>query len=277
MLAKHADPVVVPDDERMRGRRPCAHVDRVDRFARFAEQADDPHDFVGDRFRRFVGRCADVGSGGHELCQLRVGKRGLARLGFVREHIQSDAQTLPLDRFDQRLAIDDLAARGIDENGAVLACASRNSRPTRLFVSGAAATWIDTASLQPSHVQRAGTVRDAQLVGQRFGQAATPGHDLHPEPVRAPDNFLADHADAEDAERPAPQAARLAVFLLAPLAAAQIVRGVDDAAVTGDEQSDRQFGNRGAVLAGTVGDVNPALVGGLHVDRVDARSGPHDQ
>ena len=90
-------------------------------------------------------------------------------------------------------------------------------------------------------------------------EAPAPEHDVHAERRGAADHFLADVADAEQAERLAEQALRLRVFLLVPLPGAQLGDVVGHAAIEREHQRERQLRDRDRVLARTVRDVDAAL------------------
>ena len=101
--------------------------------------------------------------------------------------------------------------------------------------------------------------------------------DRHAERARAPRDFLADVAEAEQAERLAQQAARLRELLLVPRARAQLGDVVGDAPVERQDQPQRQLGDGDRVLARAVRHVDAAPRRAGHVDGVDAGAGAHDQ
>ena len=79
-----------------------------------------------------------------------------------------------------------------------------------------------------------------------------------------------------DAERLAVDAVGFAEFFLVPFMGAQGGDVVGDAAVDGQQQREREFGDGDGVFAGAIGDVHAAGAGGLDVDGVDARAGAED-
>ena len=182
---QHADAIVVSDDQRMGGRRTCAHVDRIDGLARLAEQADDPHGLLGDRFRGFVGRGADVGSGGDQLANSRVGEGASPGFG-------SSANTSSPTRRSLRWIASTSASRSMTSprealiRMAPLGMASRNSLLTSLFVSGGGGDverhGVAATGRFPAGWRSTSTPSPLRL---RFGQAATPGqHAACQVPVR---------------------------------------------------------------------------------------------
>ena len=120
-------------------------------------------------------------------------------------------------------------------------------------------------------------IADTLGLGGLGRETAGAGHDLHFQPSGTRGDRLADGPKTEDAQGAAGQAAGLAEFFLSPSAVAQGHGRIDDAAIGGHQQPDRQLRDGRGVLAGTIGDVDAAVACGRQVDRVYARPGADDQ
>jgi hypothetical protein len=90
-------------------------------------------------------------------------------------------------------------------------------------------------------------------------------------------HFLADVAVAEEPDGPSEQPARFRELFLVPLAGAQFRDVVRNAAVEGEQQREREFGDGNRVLAGTVRHVDAARRSRGDVDGVVARTRAHHE
>ena len=100
---------------------------------------------------------------------------------------------------------------------------------------------------------------------------------MEAEGLGPPGELLGDRPEAEQAERPPLEPARLPELRLVPVARPELGDVVRDPAVEREDEPERELGDRDRVPAGTVRDVDPALRCGRDVDRVVPRAGPDDE
>src|SRR5262249_16309582 len=87
----------------------------------------------------------------------------------------------------------------------------------------------------------------------RFGrQAAAPSDDIHAKGFCSWDHLLADLAQPKEAERPAKQAAPLAVLFFIPFSFAEIDNIIGNTAVERENETESQLGNCDRVFSGAV-------------------------
>jgi hypothetical protein len=97
------------------------------------------------------------------------------------------------------------------------------------------------------------------------------------EGLGAGDDFLADLADADDAEGFAEDAVGFGEFFFIPFVAAEGGDIFGDAAVEGEDEGHGEFSDGDGIFAGAVGDEDAAVAGGLDVDGIDAGTGAEDE
>ena len=235
-------------------------------------------DLLGDDHARAVLRL--VGGGGEvrrhdDIVELEQ----RTRVRLRREDVERGARDLAgLQRGDERVLVDELAAGGVD----------RGAR-RRASCANAAAS-IERARLRRERrVQREELRRrvdvvgrldalDAELAEPLDGDERVERDDAHAETERAARDLLADAPEAEHAER---LAGELDAAVLLALPAALLQRGVRlrDVARERDEQPDRVLGRRDDGRLGRVRDDDAAPRRRLDVDVVDsdARAADHLQ
>jgi hypothetical protein len=147
--------------------------------------------------------------------------------------------------------------------------------PTICFVSGDNARCSDNTSLAVAEPHRRALFRGQRVVASL--EAPAPQDHRHVEGAGPANHLAGDGAGAGDAERLPGQSARLGVELLVPGAGTQIGDVVGDAAIDGEQQREGQLGDGDRILAGAVRDVDAALRGPGHVDRVVARPRANDE
>ena len=272
-----ADAVVVAHRDEVGRERLLREVHDVRGAARLLVEADDADGLCGDGLLRLLGRGADVvgADDAGEGEDRRVDRAAAAR-GLLGEDVEPRAEAALLDGALEGGLVDDLGARRVQEERAVLH-------------RGEDAVADETARRRCErevHGERVGRGRDlgdrrlrhdAELGGERRVERSAPRDDVHPERARPRDDLAPDRPRAEHAERAAVEPARLAVVLLVPAARAEVHRRVDDVTVEREQERERELGHGDGVLAGAVGDPDAALAGGLHVDRVDSGAGADDQ
>ena len=228
--------------------------------------------------------------------QERIGELALRCRRFFREHVQGDTQVALLHRALERVVVDDLAARRVDEEGTGL-------HPGEHVGAHQLARAVVERQMHAQHVADLGDFLRAvadlgeglhRIAGRRpqahqqrhvdrqarpvdLDADLAPDGDVHAKRLGATRHLLADVAEAEQAERAAVQAARLRVLLLVPVAGAQIRDVVGDAAVEREDEAEGELGHGHRVLAGAVGHVDAARGGRRHVDVVVAGAGAHDE
>src|ERR1035438_9807005 len=121
-----------------------------------------------------------------------------------------------------------------------------------------------------------GAVFDPEVAGFLQVEGARPGNDGKAEGVGAFDDFAADLADADDAERFAEEAVGFAEFFFVPFVGAEGGDVVGEAAVESENERKEKLGDRDGIFAGAIGDVHAAGAGGFDVDGVHARAGADD-
>ena len=118
-VGEDARPVAMADDEHVGRRRPPGEVDDVRDPPRLLERADDADRLGGDRLLRLLGGRADVvrpvDPGQPEQRQVELGGPG-GRL--VRVDVEPDPDPPLPDRLGQRVVVDDLGSRRVDEHRA---------------------------------------------------------------------------------------------------------------------------------------------------------------
>ena len=114
------------------------------------------------------------------------------------------------------------------------------------------------------------------LVEDILRQVGIVGHHIHLESMGQLGHALAHTAKAQDAQGLAPQLAAHELIFVPVLAYLDVVAGVDG--VAGDIQhlGDGQLGNGVVVQAGGVEDLDALLLGGVHVDVVQAHGAHAD-
>ena len=179
-----------------------------------------------------------------------------------------------LDRVGERGLVDEIAARGVDDADAFACARASRSALTRL-----------ARLRRRRHVQRHVVGAREQVVERDelhaevgrdlLGDERIVGDDPHAERRGAARDFLADAAQAGEAERLVAHFFAEELLLL-PLAL--LHRGVGRGKVAGERQHERhrEFGDADAVGAGRVHDDDAAGAGGGDVHVVDAGAGARD-
>jgi hypothetical protein len=108
-------------------------------------------------------------------------------------------------------------------------------------------------------------------------EAAAPDEHRHPERAGEPRHLLADVPEPQQAKGLSHQAFCARVFLLIPLARAEIGHVVGDAPIDRQDQRHRQLRHRDRVFPRAVRHINATLGGARNVDGIDAGAGAHDQ
>ena len=195
---------------------------------------------------------------------------------LVGEHVQPCPYALLSDRGGQGGLVDDLAARGVEEQRAGL-----HGREERLPAQTSRAVverHMDADDIgRGSHCLGRRERDDTQLLGALRRETAAPRHDLHAEPLGPCDHRATDAPDPDQAERAPVQTGRLGVRRLVPAPLAQVDGVVDDAPVQRQHQPECQLGDSDRVLARAVGHEDASLRGSRHVDRVVAGPSPDHQ
>ncbi len=174
-----------------------------------------------------------------------------------------------VERVDQRVVVDQLAARGVHDPHAVLHLRDRRGvdHAARLGVRRQVQRQEIGALEHPVE----GVALDAELLEALGGDERVVGEHAHLEADRAPRDLLADPAEAEHAER---LLGELDAAPLRALPAALLERGMRlrNVACEGNEQADRVLGRRDDVRLGRVGDDDSATRRRVDVDVVDPHS-----
>jgi hypothetical protein len=182
------------------------------------------------------------------------------------EHVEAGTgDDAVLQRLDERLFVDDRAARDVDEV-AVLAEGSQHLGIDEL--ARARATRRDDDEKidfggEPFGVGQEAIGRVALLAPCRVG-------DAHAEGFGAAGDGLADAAEADDAQPRAADLARQGHRPLGPAAAAHITIGLDDAPGDGEDEGHRQVGDLVVEHVRRVRDGNAAFHGSGDIDAVVA-------
>ena len=105
----------------MRRRRVRREIHHVRHLAGFFERLDDAHSLGRDCFLCLIGRCADV----MRPVDIRFVRDWIfkvcdRRSRLDRKHIEARPNSLRMNRLDQDILINDIAARSVDEVGAVV-------------------------------------------------------------------------------------------------------------------------------------------------------------
>ena len=207
----------------------------------------------------------------HDLVELE--QRAGVRLG--REHVERRACELPRsDRLDERLLVDERAARGVHEPRAVA------HPPDRVAID-------EAAGLVGERGVERHDVRGAEQLVERLGlldtQVAEPvaAHervvrdDVHRQAECAPRDLLSDPSEADHAER-LPGQLDSPVARALPATLLQRRMRLRDVSGERDDQSDRLLRSRHDRRLGRVRDHDPATRCGVHVHVVDADAGATD-
>ena len=195
------------------------------------------------------------------------------RLG--REHVERRACELPgPDRLDERLLVDERAARRVDEPRAV-------AHPRDRIAVDEAAGLVGEGGVERHDVRGAEQlVERLDLLDAQVAEPVAPdervvGDDVHRQPERAPRDLLSDPPEADHAER-LPGQLDSAVARALPATLLQGRMRLRDVAGERDDQPDRLLRRRHDRRLGRVRDDDPATCRGVHVHVVDADAGTAD-
>ena len=254
------------------------HERQVERV-RDGQPAERRHDLLGDhdagailrlaRRARQVRREQEVG---------RVAQRRVGRQRLLREDVQRGARELArAQRRDERLLVDERAARGVDEQRA-----GPQQRQARRVDQAARRrrdrqVEADDVGHRERRLDRLGLL-GAELGDALRGHERVVGDGAHAERARPRGHEPADAAEAEQRERLVGELdAREALAL--PGAVAQRALGGADVARQREQQRERVLGRRDDVRLGGVADDDARGRRGVHVDVVDAdaRAADHAQ
>ena len=240
---------------------------------------DDPavergDDLLGDDDARPVLRLVGGGRqvrGDDDLVELEQGPG--VRLG--REHVERRARELPgPNRLDERLLVDERAARRVDEPRAV-------AHPRDRIAVDEAAGLVGEGRVERHDVRGAEQlVERLDLLDAQVAEPVAPdervvGDDVHRQPERAPRDLLSDPPEADHAER-LPGQLDSAVARALPATLLQGGMRLRDVAGERDDQPDRLLRRRHDRRLGRVRDDDPATCRGVHVHVVDADAGTAD-
>jgi hypothetical protein len=206
------------------------------------------------------------------------GGRPLARL--VGEHVETGPHRAGVERLDQGRFVDHVAARGVEQDRAVLQAVEelvvdqvlglgRGRHVQRHDVAVAQQVRERVAQLDPERLDPLGGVRRAARLGQRL--------EMDAERRRPLGDTQADRAEAQDAHRLAEEAVGLAVALLVPPALPQVGDVVGDPTVDRQQQTHRQLRDGGGVAPRHVRDQHTAAGRRVGVDGVGPRTGADHQ
>ena len=189
-------------------------------------------------------------------------------VGLAREDVERGAGELPgRDRLRERLLVDERAARGVHEPGAVAHVRDRLAVDQAARLVGERRVERDDVGRGEQLLHRL-RLLDAEVAEAVDADEGVVSDDRHPEPERAARNLLADAPEADHAERlpgdldPAPAGA---------LPPAVLERGVGlrDVPREREDQTDRLLGGRDDRRLRRVRDDDPAARRGGDVDVVD--------
>lgn len=175
-------------------------------------------------------------------------------------------------RGHQRLLVDDLPARGVDDHGAPLQLADQCCVDEALRLGGVWHVHAERVRLR-EHLVEARPIEVLAPRGRVWGGAPAVVEYAHREGVRELREAQADPAEPEDRERASsevPRAPRGVPGLPVPGTQATLARG--EVAQSGDEQVKRGGGSRVVDCAGRVGHPYAARRAGGDVDLVVARA-----
>ncbi len=189
------------------------------------------------------------------------------------KHVETGADTALAQRGQQRVAIDQRAARRVDQHRARLH--QRQSpgieHPARIGAD---------AEVQAHHVGLAQQVVElADPLRAGLGRAAaigaeTPGQHLHAQRLARHGGTPADRAQADNAQR---RPARAADVVGRPVPRAQGTVHLGNAAQAAEHQRDGVLGDLVRVVATQMGDGDALQAARLQVDPVNPRAGARDQ
>ncbi len=239
--------------------------------------AHDPDGLGRDRFLRLVGRRADVVGAEDALVESEgIVDRSLPDSRLFRKDVESHAELLLADRAPQRVRVDEVGARRVDEHSAF-------PHPGEEFAPEEALRFRRGREMQGDDVAPFREVENRidsfhpELLRPFGGQRPAPRERAQAERAGAPRDFAADRAHPGDADRPPEEAPGFRELLLVPFAGMEVADVVGNPPVEREDEPHRELGDGDRVLAGAVRDEDPAQRRGLEVDRVDARPGPHDE
>jgi hypothetical protein len=275
-MSEHTNAVVMADDELPFRGRAGGEVDAVRDGAGGGVGLDDADGFLGDGLLGLLGGSADVmGAVEIGVVEDRVGEVAGGIGGFGIEDVEAGADFFRGERGGEGGLVDDFAAGRVDENGVGFHEREALSGDKFFGVGFQGDMQTDDVRTAKERIE-VGAVLDFEVAAFLQVEGTRPGDDVEAEGVSALDDFLADLADADDAERFAEDAVGFAEFFFVPLMSAKGDDIFREAAVESEEQCEDQLGDGHGIFAGAIGDVHTARARGFHVDGIHARAGADD-
>ena len=199
---------------------------------------------------------------------------------FIIVDVEAGADALVVHRLDERGFVDDLAARGVEQDRAGLEMAEQLRVDHALRIGGR--RYVERNDVAVAHqLVQVVLLLHADGLQPTGGFLVTAGlaHDMdvHAERRGPFRECEANTAQAHDADVAAHDALGLRVLLLVPLTLTQLDHVVRDVAVDRQQQAEGQFGDGDRVLARHVADRDVLLGRGLFVDGIGAGAGADDQ
>ena len=276
---QHADAIEVANVEGVGAEPGGREVHTVEDLAP-DERIDDLDDPLRDRLLRLRGRRPDV-MRPHDvgmLGELR-GPIGGARAGFVGVDIETRAKRAGLERIQEGGLVHDVSPGRVEEDRALLHPAEHPSVEHRVRLGRRGHMDRDDVGRRHQLLERVlelDAERSDALLGRLIPILADRPH-VEPERGGAFGDREPDLAQADDAHHLPEEAVGFGVGGLVPGAGSEVGHVVGDPPVDREEQPHRELSHRDRVAARDVRHVDPDLGCRVHVDRVRARPGPHDQ
>ena len=231
-------------------------------------------DLLGDDHARAVlgllGRCGEVR---REDDVVQLEQRSRVRLGG--EDVERGTGDLPgLERLQQRVLVDELTARGVDDADAVPGSLERAAVDGRARLVGQRQVQRDDVGRREDGLLRSCSLH-AQLPKALSGDERVEGDDPHAERQRAPRDLL---TDPSEAEQPQGLARQLLPAVARALPAARLHRRMRlrNVPPESEQEPDRVLGGRDDGRLRRVDDEDALPCRGLDVDVVDAHAGAAD-
>lgn len=271
-----ADAVGMADDEQMGALVAARHVDDVRRVAGGLVLADDAHDFFGDGVLGFLGARADVvGRVDRGILEAAIVVAG-GGAGLAFENIEAGADAAAVASFFERGLLDDFGATRINKDRAVGQAVEELLAQHASRVSGEGDMNRNDVGLGGDLVERLGAA-NAQRGGNVRSHPPAKGDDIHAKRTGDGHHVLPDLAHADKAKRSPIKPAGRAELLLVPLALTKLRDIIGNAAIARENKTERKLGDRVAILARAIRDINALITGGGDVNRVVTGPGANDE
>ncbi len=271
-----ADAVGMADDEQMGALVAARHIDDVRRVAGGLVLADDAHDFLGDGVLGFLGARADVvGRVDRGILEAAIVVAG-GGAGLAFEDVEAGADAAAVARFFEGGLLDDLAATRIDKDRAIGQAIEKLLAEHALGVRREGDVNGNDVGLRSDFIERLGAA-NAQRGGNVGGHPAAVGDDIHAKRAGDGHHVLPDLAHTDKAEGFSIKPACGAELLLVPLALAKLRDIIGNTAIARENKAKCKLGNRVAILARAIRDINALIAGGGDIDGVVSGPSANDE